>query len=1071
MTEPKDNHPLPESERPSAAAAEAPENAPEAEAPEPWTPARVTEWNAYYDLYVMLAALLLVFIASCNYMTDSHFWLRLKTGELISQGGGPPAVDPFSYTEAGKPWMNGSWLFDWAQSLIYHVAYGFVPVNPQDPTANRVTAEQVGVGTTELVSAFLRLLTAWILLRIRHRGPGLWWTAICVVLALGVVFHPLFGLAFGGIAGPGSAAPVNWGLLLLALEMWVLFQALERGRVAFLGGLVPLFVLWANVDDSFLIGLLVLAGAAIGRLLDGKNAAGYPQPVLDSDLNNVPAQTPAAIAKPAVLAGVLGASILACLVNPFTYKAFLGALEPYLHLFQPAGKITTLDRLSFFSFLGSGWRNLVDEESRYLLPAYYLVLVAAGLIGFIMNTRRFTWRRFLPFAITAILWGLLIRAGSTFAIVFAVTLALNGQEWWLDRFGARGKLGLRWSLWSTGGRMATLAVVFAMVALDITGLGSRMPEIQFGVGFQPDDFAFESANFLDAHPQLKGNVLNTSLGQGDMMIWKTGGKRKTYVDGRARFFPQELLEQWNDTRKAISEDDVAKWKPLLDAHDVSVVMIEPSSSPLTYRKLMTSPNWIAFHDDGRVVMFGRTDAAAEDVALFQANSLDPERRAYTMTRPVAPAERPPNTTSWIDSIFLTRTLNRPRSRTESSRRLLEGLDSAASSESLPDPARCLLAIQEARTALAQSPDDWIAYRRLKDAYRYLMQQEAAMLAGMPITPENGPRIRRMNMPVEMLMNRYRQRVTALNYAIQTTPPPGSDPARRELAGLQIELYQLYLGANALDLARNRLRTMLEASQPDDFSPEERTQFERDLAALDERIKGLENKLEDLAIEGQASTLQQASYALSQGGTEWAIFQLAEAERNAVSPALVKPQLVDLYCNTGQPDKALELLTAAIEDPNLGMEPGTSALRQGQVYFLLGNYNSAATMWKDRAIPRLRYERTARALSAGQSLTRGEGIIASNAFLSLPSMIGQQASWEFDLAMCQLESGVPLEAAEHFTKALTIYPDLPVRAIAAYYLEKMGKPVPPPSKAKTPVAATTSPAAAARLNINAAPIKP
>ena len=26
----------------------------------------------------------------------------------------------------------------------------------------------------------------------------------------------------------------------------------------------------------------------------------------------------------------------------------------------------------------------------------------------------------------------------------------------------------------------------------------------------------------------------------------------------------------------------------------------------------------------------------------------------------------------------------------------------------------------------------------------------------------------------------------------------------------------------------------------------------------------------------------------------------------MGPAVVKPQLVDLYCNTGQPDKALEL---------------------------------------------------------------------------------------------------------------------------------------------------------------------
>ena len=46
--------------------------------PEPWTPERVSEWNAYYDFYVKLAALLLVFMVSCNYITDSQVWSALE---------------------------------------------------------------------------------------------------------------------------------------------------------------------------------------------------------------------------------------------------------------------------------------------------------------------------------------------------------------------------------------------------------------------------------------------------------------------------------------------------------------------------------------------------------------------------------------------------------------------------------------------------------------------------------------------------------------------------------------------------------------------------------------------------------------------------------------------------------------------------------------------------------------------------------------------------------------------------------------------------------------------------------
>ena len=53
---------------------------------------------------------------------------------------------------------------------------------------------------SELLDALVRLAAAWMLLKIRHRGPGLWWSAICVTLALGVFYDPVIGLAPGGLA-------------------------------------------------------------------------------------------------------------------------------------------------------------------------------------------------------------------------------------------------------------------------------------------------------------------------------------------------------------------------------------------------------------------------------------------------------------------------------------------------------------------------------------------------------------------------------------------------------------------------------------------------------------------------------------------------------------------------------------------------------------------------------------------------------------------------------------------------------------------------------------------------------
>ena len=124
------------------------------------------------------------------------------------------------------------------------------PVDPMDPTANRARADKIAMGALGLLDALVRLATAWVLLKIRHRGPGLWWSAICVTLAVGVFYDPISGLAPGGLAsvpGTGVAAstaaimPATWGLLFLALELLILFRAFDQGRPGWLWWLIPLF--------------------------------------------------------------------------------------------------------------------------------------------------------------------------------------------------------------------------------------------------------------------------------------------------------------------------------------------------------------------------------------------------------------------------------------------------------------------------------------------------------------------------------------------------------------------------------------------------------------------------------------------------------------------------------------------------------------------------------------------------------------------------------------------------------------------------------------------------------------
>jgi hypothetical protein len=590
------------------------------------------------------------------------------------------------------------------------------------------------------------------------------------------------------------------------------------------------------------------------------------------------------------------------------------------------------------------------------------------------------------------------------------------------------------------------------LAMAITGYRQSYGEPEFGFGYNPDEFAFEAADFLKNAP-IEGNVLNTTIGQGDALVWRSYPDRKIYIDSRQNLFPADLLKRLQETRKALSKDEVANWKPLLDEYKVSAVMIQVSSAPNTYRVLMESPNWLPFYDDGNVVMFGRADAPASDLAFFESRLLEAEALAYRRPRLTPSPAGPPTPMTWLDTIFQARSLARPQPHTESSRRWLQGTKFDADVPTLPDPAHCLLAIQEAHTALASRPDDTQAYRLLADAYRALMIQETALLGGMKLTPETAPQVAKVSPRSDLLMARYRQRATALSYAIQTTPPPRNIATRRDLAMLNLELFQLFLSVNFLDLARDRLQFVLDKTEPGDFTPEVRTEFSQELAKLNEQVSQVESRMNDARAEQQASPIQLSSFAISQGAPGLAIHELEDAERTGTNPALVKPQLVDLYCDTGQPEKALEMFTSGTtEDPSFGTEPGVSAMRQARVYFLLGNEN-ATTLLEKYAIPRLRQDRGSRSLAIAMNFTKGEILPATSALFDIPEKITTQASWEYDAALSRLEGGASDLAAQHFTKALTLAPKLSVRPIIAYYLEKLGKPV--PAGAAKPAEATAA----------------
>ncbi len=244
----------------------------------------------------------------------------------------------------------------------------------------------------------------------------------------------------GGIAGPGIVAPPTWGMLLLAIEMLLLHRAYNEGRRGALYALVPLFLVWVNLDDSFFVGLLILAAAAVGRVLDGSPPTPWcdvPPSSLADDWSDETKSL--AEIRPVSTAGglvVLAVCVAACLANPSTYRVFLTAMAPLLSVFGPQTETIRLGEISYF---GKQIQKL--QSDWYWYTGFYVLMVAIGLGSFLLNARRFAWSRFLPFAVMAALWAIFIGFRQEFAVVFAAVTAINGQEWYHDRFGTQGRLG------------------------------------------------------------------------------------------------------------------------------------------------------------------------------------------------------------------------------------------------------------------------------------------------------------------------------------------------------------------------------------------------------------------------------------------------------------------------------------------------------------------------------------------------------------------------------------------------------------------------------------------------------
>lgn len=187
------------------------------------------------------------------------FWWHAATGRLIAETGAIPPADAFSYTRAGEPFYNQSWL---AQLLMYGLySLGGPPL-------------LVAVQALVLAAAYGLL----ILLCARRSGEVRLSVGLFLLLALPASFD-------NWIVRPQSYAIPLFIAYLFALTAWRDPEGLHdpaAARTAWrpLVLLPVLGALWVNLHGSFVLGgaliALTFVGEAVARLLAARSGEQPP---------------------------------------------------------------------------------------------------------------------------------------------------------------------------------------------------------------------------------------------------------------------------------------------------------------------------------------------------------------------------------------------------------------------------------------------------------------------------------------------------------------------------------------------------------------------------------------------------------------------------------------------------------------------------------------------------------------------------------------------------------------------------------------------------------------------------
>lgn len=559
--------------------------------------------------FTVAAILIGGFFLASTPARNSDLWLWLATGRAVVNGTAHFGVDPFAYTTEGVRWVNSSWL----ASVLLYLTYA-------------------NLGGVALVAIKAALFTATFALTFWGAMARGRWLMAALLTALAVI-------------ASGTSVPLRPAILaypLLALTAVILFRPTSPERTPWQSHwvLLPLFALWANLNEWFVLGPALLALFVLGQLLTtGRKGIAW--------------------------LGLAMAGFGVCLLNPYLFRVF--QLPPELALWGVPGPLLEESAVRF--------SNIRVYSNTFVFPAKGTINPAAvafallSVISLATIARSARISRFTRLLIWVLFFALAVvhaRAMPFFAIISTILAGISFQPL-PGEVSATNQRGPRWYV---GLGLILLGVAFVLSSW--TGWLQTPPYGPRSWSVEPDPGLRKAAEQIcvwraEGKIPADDRVFPLSLEAAHHLIWFCPGER-VFLDQRWELYggaAEDYLTVRNHLIKPSTPQDDTGWEKVLRKYHIGIILAHDSDRVKADQAVgllaSTPKSWAILGVDGRSALFGWKESGISYASL--AVNLD--RLAFSPQVAVAAPSNPApriRIRHWLDA--LDRPLPAPQLQSE-----------------------------------------------------------------------------------------------------------------------------------------------------------------------------------------------------------------------------------------------------------------------------------------------------------------------------------------------------------------------------------------------------------------------